>query len=68
MRSKNGIKFSRSRRHAQNVAIRADYHRLGAQLGEIFFGGTCRSDDSDLVVELAATHGWTERRREPFIR
>ena len=34
MPGKNGIKFGQSRRHAQNVAIRADYHRLGAHASE----------------------------------
>ena len=68
MPGKNGIKFGRSRRHAQDVTVGPDYHRLGAQSGEIFFGRACRGDDGDLLVQLAVTHDGTERRRETFIR
>ena len=68
MPGKNGIKFGQSRRHAQNVAIRADYHRLGVHLGEIFFSRARRSDNGDLIAELDVMHGWTDCLRETFIR
>jgi hypothetical protein len=68
MPGKKGIKVSRGRRHAQDVAIRPDYHRPGAQLGEIFFRGPSRCDDSDLIAKLDVTHGRTERLSEAFIR